>query len=167
MGQVDIKGFEDYQITDDGRVWSKKKNKWLKPSQTQKGYLYVCLSKDGINYARRIHRLVAEAFIKNHDNKSSIDHINTIKTDNRVSNLRWVTPKENNNNPLTKKKKSETAHKKNVYQFTLNGELVNIWKSFAECGRNGYNRGNVCLCCNNKYLMKGNNVYKGFKWSYE
>ena len=68
----------------------------LKSSVTNGGgYLQVLLSKNNKLKSCRIHRLVAEAFIPNPDNLPCIDHINTIRTDNRVSNLRWVTQKEN------------------------------------------------------------------------
>ena len=66
-----------------------------------------------------IHRLVAEAYIPNIENKPFIDHINRDKTDNRVENLRWVTQKENINNPLTKNIWGYT-HNKNVSR--LRGE---------------------------------------------
>ena len=55
----------------------------------------------------RIHRAVAELFVPNPENKPIIDHINTVRTDNRACNLRWVTHKENSNNPLTRKHNSE------------------------------------------------------------
>lgn len=59
----------------------------------------------------KLHRVIAELFIPNPDRKKCIDHINTIRTDNRVDNLRWCTSKENNNNPLTIKKNN---HRKKV-----------------------------------------------------
>lgn len=64
-------------------------------------YQYVILTKNCRPKHYAIHRLVAQLFIPNPDNKPCVDHINTIKTDNRVKNLRWVTHKENMNNPLT------------------------------------------------------------------
>ena len=53
------------------------------------------------NKKYRFHRIIAELFIPNPENKPQIDHINTIRDDNRVDNLRWCTPKENSNNELT------------------------------------------------------------------
>lgn len=50
---------------------------------------------------KAVHRMVAELFVENPDNKSAVDHINTNKFDNRACNLRWVTQKENCNNPLS------------------------------------------------------------------
>ena len=114
MKQVDIKGFEDYQITDNGLVWSKKRNVFLKPSLSA-GYNHVILCNDGKQKTFLVHRLVAEAFIPNPENKPCVDHINGDRTDNSVENLRWVTPRENSNNPITLKNNSngqiKTQHK--------------------------------------------------------
>lgn len=56
---------------------------------------------------------------------------------------------------------------KQVYQYTLEGELIRIWESTAECGKNNFNRGAVAACCRNEYWhSKGKNIYKGYKWSY-
>jgi len=128
MEQVDIKGFENYQITDDGRVWSKITNKWLKQCINSKGYLVVSLTKSNKTYPKRIHRLVAEAFVPNPDNKPCVDHIIPISEGgtNEASNLRWVTQEENCNNPLSlinyseaqkgKKLSDETREKMAAFQ---------------------------------------------------
>ena len=114
-----IKGYEGlYEISNLGRVKSLNyrgtgKEKILKNIEDYKGYLEVCLTKNGRHKIFRVHRLVAEAFIPNPENKPCVDHINTIKNDNRIENLRWVTNKENNNNPLTKKKYSKNHRKQN------------------------------------------------------
>ena len=55
---------------------------------------------------------------------------------------------------------------KMVFQYTIEGELLKIWNSTCECGRNGFHQGNIVSCCNNKYLREGNNKYKGYRWSY-
>jgi hypothetical protein len=92
----DVKKFEgNYAVTDHGRVWSYKRNKWLKPFNTGHGYLVVKLSCNGKSEDQKVHRLVGEAFLKNPHNKPQINHKNGNKEDNRVSNLCWSTPREN------------------------------------------------------------------------
>lgn len=100
----DIEGYEGlYQVSNLGRVKNVKRNRVTYGMKGDKdGYLRIGLSKDGILKTYKVHRLVAMAFIPNPDNKPFIDHINTVKDDNRVQNLRWCTSKENNNNPITK-----------------------------------------------------------------
>lgn len=71
-----------------------KKAHWTKGWKFNTGYLGIRLH--GKNY--QVHRLVAETFISNKDNKPTVDHINRIKTDNRIENLRWATIQEQNEN---------------------------------------------------------------------
>lgn len=102
----DIEGYEGlYQISNFGRVKSLKRNILLRYGSC-KGYHNVSLSKNGIIKTFTVHRLVAKHFISNPENKTIIDHIDTNIHNNNVKNLRWVTSKENCNNPITIKKQS-------------------------------------------------------------
>lgn len=90
-----IEGFENYQISTQGQVRNKKNDKILKVGLSP-FYEQVVLRIDGKSINKRIHRLVAEAFITNPDNKPQVNHIDENKLNNHVDNLEWVTSKENN-----------------------------------------------------------------------
>lgn len=101
-----IKGFEGYyDVSNLGRVRSYRKNQFMSKEPRimtltdSFGYDYAHLKVKNINKRVRVHRLVAEAFIPNPDNKPVIDHIDCNTKNNVVTNLRWCTQKENCNNP--------------------------------------------------------------------
>lgn len=115
-----VKGYEDrYEVSNMGLVRSitrvtsygrrrKSKEIYVK---TINGYRVVSLF-DGKRRNHKIHRLVANAFIPNPENKPCVDHIDTIRTNNNVNNLRWVTYEENSHNPLSLKAQREAIAKR-------------------------------------------------------
>jgi len=99
-----IPGYEElYSATEDGRIYSHYYKRYLKPEIDMNGYYRVVLNKDKKPKHYSVHRLIALTFIENPENKYAIDHINRIKTDNNVSNLRYVTREENCANTIVYK----------------------------------------------------------------
>lgn len=99
---LEFMGFPNYEISNYGNVISlnyaqSKKPKLLTPLKKKGGYLGIHFSKEGKQYSFAIHRLVAVAFIPNPNELSEVNHIDEDKTNNRVENLQWVTPKQNSN----------------------------------------------------------------------
>jgi len=98
---MEIKNYPNYLIYENGNIYSKNRNRFLKPTPNSKGYLQVNLGKNGSVRTRLIHRLVAEYYIPNPDNKPQVDHIDRNRQNNSINNLRWVNPSENQiNKPI-------------------------------------------------------------------
>lgn len=93
-----MKGFMDshYIISKNGEVFNSKTNRYLKPRKIKGGYVRVVLYINKTKIEKTVHRLVAELYLPNPENKPEVNHINNITDDNRVENLEWVTSKENN-----------------------------------------------------------------------
>lgn len=160
-----VPGYEgQYEVSNLGRVKSlarfvPAKSNGVRPVKEKilqqcviKGYCNVILCKNGKSHKHGlVHRLVAQAFIPNPENKPNIDHLDCNPLNNCVNNIRWCTQKENCRNPLTRKhisnakkgpnnylygKRNEQIHNsRKVACFSKEGKLIIIYPSAAEAER--------------------------------
>ena len=95
----EIKDFQGYFATQQGQIWSNKSKKFLQAYPTKKGYLQVALRNKNETKRKYVHRLIAQTFLYNPNPTefTQVNHKNGIRTDNRLSNLEWVTPTQNLN----------------------------------------------------------------------
>lgn len=163
----DIKGYEGlYQVSDLGRVKSLNYNKTgvervMVGIKNTRGYLAVCLCKDGKVKKCLVHRLVAEAFIPNPEGLPQVNHRNEDKQSNIVTNLEWCDNRYNLNYGTRNERSAKTLSKP-VYQYAKDGSLVRSYPSVKEAGRRtGYRQGHISECCLGKYKT----AY-GYIWSY-
>lgn len=166
----DIKGYEGlYQVSNTGRVkrigkyknqfnaeW--ESNRCLKMGKDKDGYNLVHLSKNGTVKCKKVHRLVAEAFIKNPKNYEMINHKNEIKDDNRVENLEWCDVTYNNNY-----KSARTRKYKKVEMLSLDGKILKEYESILKASiENNLDKSHIVKCCKGKIKTTG-----GYKWRYK
>lgn len=131
----DIKGYEGlYQVSNLGRVKRVTTGRILKGGKDTNGYMMVLLCNNNIKSNKAIHRLVAQAFIPNPENKPQVNHIDENKTNNMVSNLEWMTAKENNNHGTHNGRISKSNSIPIIATNIKTGELEEFYGS-RECAR--------------------------------
>ena len=169
------KGFEDYEVSNLGRVRSiervvsykggsprLRKGRLLKPWKYNRGYLMVSLWQDGCRTHKSIHRLVAQAFVENPNPAlwTQINHIDENPSNNRADNLEWCCQSYNNSYGGRMKRIAE-ALSKPVEAFDSNGIVVHRFASTMDAQRNGFDSPNVSNCCNGKLK-----TFKGLRWRF-
>ena len=161
-----IKGFgAKYIVSNFGRVFSNN-GKELKPGTNNCGYKYVILCNKGTPKKMYVHRLVADAFIKNKNGYNEINHIDENKANNNWLNLCWCSHVQNSNfatrgSRIAKALRNGESSKP-VLQFDKLGNLIRQWPSVREIERIlGFNHSNIAACCRGENLTAYN-----FKWEY-
>ena len=165
---------EKYIFQKDGKVWSEYKQGYLKGKLDKDGYTMLELSStDGKFHTYKLHRVLAELYCEIPSGYTAdeleVDHIKPISEGgtNEVSNLRWVTPKQNHNNPNTLLNKSKAMKNKpsmsKVVQQFKDDVLIAEYPSTREIERQlGYDHKAISRCCRGI-----NNTAYGYIWRYK
>lgn len=159
----DIEGYEGlYQVSNLGRVKSFPRNGTIKEERILKpnkvgGYLQVALQNHKNRKYKKVHRLVAETFIPNLENKREVNHIDGDKTNNCVENLEWVTTSENqlHSNYVLK------HNLKPILQYDLNGTFIKEWEAnmIASKELNIFGS-NITECCRGRRKTAGRYIWR-------
>jgi len=171
---IQIPDFAGYYITDNGNVYTRlsyRNNpngriKKLSAGLVGHGYLKVVLRKNNKNHHKLVHRLVAEAFIPNPENKPQVNHKNGIKTDNRVENLEWNTAGENIKHRCEvlgiKGFENAARHTRAVLQIK-NNKIIKEFASIEDAKKEiKHGKTHIQDCCSGLRKHAG-----GYQWQYK
>lgn len=123
-----------YEVSSFGSIRNIRSGRILNKKPKDDGYIVSDLTNDfGRTISTQNHVIIASTFIANPENKQQVDHINRIRSDNRVANLRWATISENMNN---RSASYNPWNKKSVYQISGLGDIVQVWESVLYLVRN-------------------------------
>ena len=158
-----IPGFESYEVSDSGRVRSLLTGRILRPHcRKRDGYYQVVLQKDLKPYTRKVHRLVALAFLA--QTGPMVNHKNEIKTDNRVSNLEWCDKKYNNTYGTVRDRIRKSLGRR-VAQTTIEGDVLRTFDSIQQAAmQTGINYRHIQSICKNPGGVR--KTAGGFIWKY-
>lgn len=154
----EIKDFNNYFISEQGFVYSKKTNTEIKAAICRGGYCNIRMYHNGKQHTRKLHRLVAEAFIDNAQNKKEVNHIDGNKLNNNINNLEWVTSKDNVQHSIKNGRWNGRLIK--VVQKDKQGNIIADYNSIAEASRiSGVHYSSILDC-----IRKRAKTGKGFVW---
>jgi len=151
----------NYSVSSIGEVRNDNTGKILKQG-TQQGYKFVTIKVNDKPKRCRVHRLVAEAFIPNIENKPYVNHIDCNRANNTVENLEWVTPAENSQKAVEAGRWCNSKKNKAVTQYSLAGEKIRTYESATEAAKqNNLQQGKITECCLGNRRRTGD-----FQWRY-
>ena len=172
-----IKDFPNYYVTDTGQIYSRFNSGFgrirkIKQIKDKGGYLRVCLHKDGKQYNRQVHRLVAITFITNELDKPQVNHKDGDKSNNKVTNLEWVSASENiqhsfkvlskkANTPWLGKFGKDNGSAKLVQQIKDGEIIAEFYGTYEASRKTGINKQVIGDCCRGRQKTAG-----GYQWKY-
>lgn len=155
----------NYAVCEDGRIHSKRRNKFLTPKINWDGYHRIQIWRNNKCTYIAWHKVVAETYLEKPSSDCVVNHKNGIKDDNRVCNLEWVTQQDNIKHAwetgLSKKQINNVKLSKSIDRLTINGEHIDTFPSTMEIERQlGLHHGGISAS------IKRNGTCGGFKWRY-
>lgn len=181
-----VPNWDCYEISNLGRVKGKRrvirkgKNEYvrepklLKPQKDKHGYYYIWLKQDGRRKNAKVHRLVCEAFVPNHEGKPCVNHKDNNPSNNKVENLEWVTMQENTDWMIKQGRFKRNKHwldklhetqrdrfYKGVKGTDVKTGNVIVFESVNSVAKKGFQPSCVSNCCNGKRA-----THKGYKWEF-